>query len=145
MNSAPPEPGRAHLITDATGAQRLIGWTTDLGHRDGRPRLYLDLGAQHGNRHGVLHGGIIAMLLDSACGYAGARHLDPVALPELLTLSFTTQFLAPVAGGRVTALGTVTGGGRRTLFIAGELFDEDGRLAATSTGVYRPVAKETRK
>ena len=144
MNSVPPETGRDGLIVDATGAQRLVGWVTDIGHPDGRGRIYLDVGPQHANRHGVLHGGIIATMLGSACGYAGARRIDPEALPEMLSISFTTQFLAPVREGRATAIGMVTGGGRRTLFIAGDLYDSEGRLAATSTGVYRPVAKEKR-
>ena len=130
------------LITDATGAQRLVGWVTDVGHPGGA-RLTLTVGPQHGNRHGVLHGGIIAMLLDSASGYTGSRHIDPDSLPEMLTLSLTTQFLAPaLAGTTVHATGKVTGGGRRTLFIDGALRDEDGQLLATSTGVYKPVRQD---
>ena len=38
-----------------------------------------------------------------------------------------------------TANAQVTGGGKRTLFIAGELHDAGGRLIATSTGVYKQV------
>jgi len=128
------------LIIGETGAQRLVGWVTDVGQPDGLARLYLDVADQHTNRHGALHGGIIAMLLDSACGYAGALHLNRESLPNMLSLSFTTQYLAPGrAGQQVIARGDVTGGGRKTLFIAGELWDADGQLLATSTGVYKPV------
>ncbi len=81
------------------------------------------------------------MLLDSACGYTGSLHLDRAAMPQMMSLSFTTQFLAPCGRGRVMAIGRVTGGGRRTLFIDGELRDAEGRLVATGTGVYRPVAR----
>ena len=59
----------------------------------------------------------------------------------MLSISFTTQFVGPVSSGRVTAIGTVTGG-KRTLFIEGELRDEDGRLIATSSGVYKPARRE---
>ena len=41
--------------------------------------------------------------------------------------------------GRVTATGKVTGGGRNLMFLEGELHDEDGRLLATATGVYKKV------
>lgn len=139
MRSVPPDTASSRLIDGETGAQRLIGWITDVGQPDNRARLYLDVTPDHTNRHGVLHGGIIAMLLDSACGYTGSLHIDRDSLPQMLSLSFTTQFLAPGSGGSVVAMGQVTGGGRKTLFIAGELWDADGQLIATSTGVYKPV------
>lgn len=142
MRSVPPETASARLIDGETGAQRLIGWVTDVGQPDGRARLYLDVTPDHTNRHGALHGGIIAMLLDSACGYTGSLHIDPERLPQMLSLSFTTQYLAPASAGLVTAIGQVTGGGRRTLFISGELHDGAGRLIATSTGVYKPVRQK---
>lgn len=139
MPSVPPPDG---VIEGETGAQRLIGWTVELRKSSGA-RLVLDVEDRHANRHGVLHGGIIAMLLDSASGYAGAFHHDPEDLPQMLTLSFTTQFLAPVTEGqRVTATARVTGGGRSTLYLDAELRDAEGRLAATSTGVYRRVKRE---
>jgi uncharacterized protein (TIGR00369 family) len=142
LSSARPEIDEAGLIHGETGAQRLIGWTTDVGQPDGRARLSLDVGPQHSNRHGVLHGGIQAMMLDSACGYTGALHMDRETMPQMMSLSFTTQFLASAKPGRVMAIGRVTGGGRRTLFIEGELYDGEGDLVATSTGVYRPVPQK---
>ena len=63
----------------------------------------------------------------------------------MLSLSFTTQFLAPAHAGEVMAIGRVTGGGRSTLFVEGELRDADGRLIATSTGVYKRVPQESTK
>ncbi|MEC7257991.1 MAG: PaaI family thioesterase [Pseudomonadota bacterium] len=144
MNSAQPkENGR--LIDGETGAQKLVGWVTDVSHPDGRARLTLQVDDRHTNRHGVLHGGIIAMLLDSASGYTGSRHADDESLPPMLSLSFTTQFLAPAHAGEVMAIGRVTGGGRSTLFIEGELRDAEGRLIATSTGLYKRVPQEGSK
>jgi len=135
---APPD----RRIDGETGAQRLIGWVVEL-RADTGAQLVLNVGDQHTNRHGVLHGGIMAMLLDSASGYTGAFHFDPASLPQMLSLSFTTQFLAPVAAGQVvTARGQVTGGGRSTLYINAQLHDATGQLAATSTGVYRRVNRE---
>ena len=144
MNSAQPkDDGRR--IEGETGAQKLIGWVTDVSHPDGRARLTLQVDERHTNRHSVLHGGIIAMLLDSASGYTGSRHADDATLPPMLSLSFTTQFLAPAHAGEVMAIGRVTGGGRSTLFVEGELRDADGRLIATSTGVYKRVPQESTK
>ena len=140
MPSEPPEIDAAGLIHGETGAQNLIGWVTDVGQPDGRARLYLDVTDRHANRHGVLHGGIQAMLLDSACGYTGSLHLDRATMPQMMSLSFTTQFLAPCGQGRVMAIGRVTGGGKRTLFIESALWDAAETLVATGTGVYRQVA-----
>ncbi len=143
MSSALPEVTDEGLITGETGAQRLIGWVVDVGRSDGRARLTLEVGDQHTNRHKVLHGGIIAMLLDSACGYTGSLSLDREKLPQMLTLSFNTQYLAPAGPGKVVATGRVTGGGRKTMFIEGELHDANGVLVATSTGVYKTVRQES--
>ena len=129
----------AGLITDETGPQRLIGYVLDVGQADGRARCWLDLGPQHLNRHGVLHGGLISTLLDSASGATGSLRVDASGRAPFLTLSLTVQFLAPASAGRVTAIGQITGGGRSTLFIDGELRAEDDTLIATSTGVFKPV------
>ncbi|WP_233270656.1 PaaI family thioesterase [Chachezhania sediminis] len=117
----------------------------DISHPDGRARTHLDIGPQHLNRHGVLHGGIIAMILDNVCGVAGSLSVDASGKAPFLSLSMTTQFLAPALPGRVTAMGTIAGGGRSTLFIEGELRDAEGKLLATSSGVYKRVSQEKLK
>lgn len=139
MPSAAPPDG---VIEGETGAQQLIGWVVVL-HAGSGVRLVLDVEERHTNRHGMLHGGIMAMLLDSASGYTGSFHFDPETLPQMLSLSMTTQYLAPARQGeRVVATGRVTGGGRSTLFVTAELRNAAGTLVATSTGVYRRVNRE---
>ena len=57
------------LLADDSGAGGLIGYRSfDAG--DGIAACTLRLGPQHMNRLGVLHGGIVAMLLDNASGLA---------------------------------------------------------------------------
>lgn len=139
MPSVPPDPATG-LIRDETGAQSLIGYVVDLSAKDGRGRCYLDLGPQHGNRHGMLHGGIISCLLDNVMGYAASLSVDPEGQAKFLTISMTTQYLAAAKiGQRVTAEAQVTGGGRSTLFVESGLRDESGRLLATATGVFKRV------
>lgn len=135
MSSLPPEgPG---IIRDETGAQTLLGYVVDI--RSDEARCHLEIGPQHGNRHGGLHGGIIACMLDNAMGYAAALVFDPNGRPTVTTLSMTTNYVAPARGGRVTAQGTVSGGGKSTLYTNGELVDEEGRVLATATGVYKRI------
>ncbi|MGB0438940.1 MAG: PaaI family thioesterase [Paracoccaceae bacterium] len=129
-------------IRNETGTQRLLGYVIDVGHPDGRARCWLDLDARHLNRHGVLHGGIASMLLDSASGATGSLSVDPTGRAPFLTVSLTTQFIAPGMPGRVTAVGQFTGGGRSLQYISAELHHADGTLIATSNGVFKRVPQE---
>jgi acyl-coenzyme A thioesterase 13 len=68
--------------------------------------------------------------------------VDASGKAPFLTISMTTQFIAPGYPGRVCATGTVIGGGRSILYINGVLEHEDGTLIATSTGVFKRVPQE---
>ncbi len=130
-----------HLIRDETGTQTLIGYVVEVSDPE-HGKCWLDVGPQHTNRHGVLHGGIAAALLDNASGTTGSLSVNPTGRRPFLTISMTTQYLAPGMPGRVTATGRVTGGGRSLLYITAELVHEDGTLIATSTGVFKRVPEE---
>lgn len=136
-----PQPDEAYLIRDETGTQSLIGYVVDVSD-PAHGRCWLDVGPQHTNRHNVLHGGIASCLLDNASGTTGSLTVDGSGTAPFLTISLTTQFVGPGRPGRVTATGTVTGGGRSLLYITGELRHEDGTLIATSTGVFKRVPQE---
>lgn len=135
------EPDESQLIRDETGTQTLIGYVVDVS--DGvRGRCFLDVGPQHTNRHGVLHGGIAACLLDNASGTTGSLTVDPSGKAPFLTISMNTHYVAPGRQGRVVATGRVVGGGRSLLYIDAVLEHEDGTLIATSSGVFKRVPQE---
>jgi acyl-coenzyme A thioesterase 13 len=127
------------LIIAETGSQRTLGYVLDVAQPDRRARCWLDVTEKHLNRHNVLHGGLVSLLLDSAMGATGSLSVDPAGKAPFLTVSFTVQFLAPASPGRVTAIGRVTGGGASLLFAEGELTDEAGQTLATATGVFKRV------
>lgn len=129
----------AHLIVDETGTQRLVGYTLDVGQPDRRARCHLVVDGRHTNRHGVLHGGIAAMLLDSACGATASLTVDDSGRRPFLTISLNIDFVGAGRPGGVTATGRVVGGGRSLLFVAGELVHDDGTLIATASGVFKRV------
>lgn len=134
------------IIRDETGAQRLLGYTLDVGQGDGRARCHLRVGPEHTNRHGMLHGGIVATILDNAMGATGSLTRDPEGRHPFLTISLNTQYLAPARECEaLVAVGRITGGGRKLLFIEGELRAEDGRLVATATGVFKPVSQPAKE
>ncbi|MBP0482130.1 PaaI family thioesterase [Sagittula salina] len=125
-------------IRDETGTQRTLGYLIEIGHEDGTARCILDVSEAHVNRHDVLHGGLAATLLDNAMGATSSLTVDASGRTPFLTVSMTTQYLAPaLAGTRLTATARVTGGGRSLLFLASELRDSDRRLIATATGVFK--------
>jgi uncharacterized protein (TIGR00369 family) len=122
-----------------SGAQGLIGYTVDLTAPDGTARVILDMEPKHLNRNGTLHGGIHAMLLDAAAGFAASRLLADAAeeLVPVVTVSLTTAFTAAANSGRVEVRGRVTGGGYKIVHAEAELCDADGRLCSKGTGVFR--------
>ncbi len=137
MPSLPPE--QAGIIRDETGAQTLLGYVVDISAGDGTARCHLDIGVQHTNRHGGLHGGILSCMLDNAMGFAASLTGDAAGQTRFMTLSMTTQYLAPARAGRVTAVGEISGGGRSVVFAEGVVTAQDGTVIATSTGVYKRV------
>jgi len=137
LPSLPPEtPG---IIRDETGAQTLLGYVVDITAGDGTARCHLDIGPQHTNRHGGLHGGILSCMLDNAMGFAASLTGDAAGATRFTTISMTTQYLAPARVGRVTATGEVSGSGRSLVFTEGVVMDQDGMVIATASGVYKRV------
>ena len=138
LSFPPPEDG---IIRGGSGAQLSVDYVVDVGQPDGLGRAMLDVRDQHTNRNGMLHGGIIAMLLDAACGFTASMRLGGGdALTPLVTVQLNISFVGEVAKGqRVTATGHYTGGGRKIAHVYGELKDAEGRLLATATGVFRKI------
>src|SRR5262249_34261988 len=61
-------------------------------------------------QHGFLHAGIVATVLDSACGYAAFSLMPPGA--GVLSVEFKTNLLAPARGELFIARARVVRSGR---------------------------------
>ncbi len=128
------------IIRNETGVQRLLGYVLDVGQGDGRARCHLEITEEHGNRHGMLHGGVTTAMLDNAMGATASLSIDETGLMPCMTISMTVNFLAPARPGQMLiATGRRTGGGRATIFVEGVVEAEDGSVIATASGVFRPV------
>ncbi|MCC2689651.1 MAG: phenylacetic acid degradation protein [Rhizobiaceae bacterium] len=92
-------------------------------------------------QHGYLHAGVIAMALDSACGYAAFSMMPPDA--GVLTIEFKVNLLAPGRGDRFLFRGSVTKPGRTIVVADGQAYgmaaDGEARLIATMTGTMMTV------
>lgn len=119
-----------------TGFQELMGYRlTDW--REDLAILELALGERHLNRSGVIHGGVLMSLLDTACGYAGCFCPEPGRVRRAMTLSLTANFVAQVKGGILTAVGRKRPGGGRIFFCDGEISDEGHTVVAVGVATFR--------
>ncbi|HYF88046.1 PaaI family thioesterase [Azospirillum sp.] len=95
---------------------------------------------RHTNRQGILQGGVLATMLDAACGYAGLHDGTGVTEGQAVTLSLMVNYLARVEDGRLRAVGTAVGGGRRIYFANGLVYAADGSVVATAQGSFKRMA-----
>lgn len=123
-----------------TPFQRYLGWRV-LRWEPDLCELALDLEPQHLNRTGIVHGGVVMTLLDTASGLA-AGHAPNASQPRpTVTISLTCNFIAPSRAGRLVALGRVEGGGGRVVSTSASLRAADGSLLATAVGSFRRFAR----
>lgn len=88
---------------------------------------------------GHLHAGMIAALLDTACGFAAAS-----AVGNVTASHFSMNCLRPAVGRRFIAKGVTIRTGRRQIFAKADLFAEDEQgtstLVATGETIMVPIA-----
>jgi uncharacterized protein (TIGR00369 family) len=94
----------------------------------GLVEVALPFRAELTQQKGYVHGGIIGMIADSACGYA-AYSLMP-ASASLVTVEYKINILAPGVGDLV-ARGEVVKPGRTLTVARAEVYAKDGRHVAT--------------
>ncbi|WP_448107905.1 PaaI family thioesterase [Pseudomonas azerbaijanoccidentalis] len=114
---------------------RLARWSPD------EVEFRLVIAERHRNLQGVLHGGLIATLMDVACGYAGLY--VPEGEPERhgVTVMLNIAYLEPSLEGDVQALGRVRRSGQNLYFAEAELRSEQGLVLATAQGTFKRTGK----
>lgn len=122
--------------TEQWGFQRLLGmriakWVENYAE------VELTIGEQHLNRSGMVHGGVLTALLDTALSLSGLYSPNSSQAPKGMTLSLSTTFVAPARRGVLRAVGQCRGGGRSTFMASGEVLDADGTLVAMGEGAFR--------
>jgi uncharacterized protein (TIGR00369 family) len=105
--------------------------------RDGYARIGLILERKHLNRSGVVHGGVLATLLDHTGGFCGLYCTVPGNRRYGMTLSLTTNYVGQSAGGRLFAIGERVSGGGRIYHSRTEVRTDGDLVVATGSGVYR--------
>ena len=84
---------------------------------------------------GVVHGGVIATMIDTVVvPPVGGGYDEP---RQLFTIDIQLRFLAPIIDDDIVAEGWVVQRGRSIVFCNAEVFSGSGALAATGTLVYK--------
>jgi uncharacterized protein (TIGR00369 family) len=107
--------------------------------RKGWSRVELVVLPQHLRSFGIVHGGVLATLLDSAMGMAASTLAS--SSHGVVTVQLNANFVRPAREGEtLVATGEVKHAGRRTAVTFGEIYTAAGVLVASgsATFMHRP-------
>lgn len=93
--------------------------------------VVMDLDHCHLQPYGIVHGGVIATLIDTATFWAGFLSLPETA--GLVNVDLKLNYLKSVVKGRLTAEGYCMRPGRTISYAEARVLDEDGELIAHGT------------
>lgn len=112
---------------------RLLGIEID-SIEEGRAVLSVEVRQELKQLQGIMHGGAIATLIDTAVAFA----ILGVAEPEdrFSTIEMKVNYLSAIREGRVRAEARVIRAGRRVIVAECDVFDDKGRLAAKGLLTY---------
>lgn len=97
------------------------------------PQNEIQIGPQHFNPYGVVHGGVIYSLADTSMGAVIAPQLADHE--RTATIEIKINYLAPVRDGAIRAETTLVNRGRRVAVLEADVFNGD-RLVAKALGSF---------
>lgn len=110
---------------------------------DGECEIRLPVRSEHLNPGGIVHGGVIATILDAAIGLALRTRLG--AGSQHVTLNLDVHYLGMAREGTLVARGAAVHSGSRTGFGEATLRDDAGRLVAKGSATFMIVTGRTPK
>jgi uncharacterized protein (TIGR00369 family) len=129
----PEELERLRELFSRAPFARLLGLEF-VGAERGSAAFAMDAREELKRMGGILHGGAVVSLLDTAAACAVHTILEPGA--HTVTVDLTVHFLRPFGSGRLQARARVLRAGRRIAFLSVEATDPAGVLIATATTTY---------
>jgi len=94
-------------------------------------RIVIDLDERHLQPFGIVHGGVIATIIDTATFWAGFLRLPEEA--GLVNIDLKLNYLKSVAGGRLRAEGRCLRAGRQISYAEASVYDARDELIAHGT------------
>jgi acyl-CoA thioesterase len=90
------------------------------------------------NPNGVVHGGVLFTMVDTAMGKATLSVID--AGQRCASVEVQLRFLRPVVAGHLEAVARVIQAGRKIIHLEAQIRDGQGTLVATGTGTFVVIA-----
>lgn len=129
-------PERERLIRekfDTNHFPRLLGIEID-SIEEGRAVLSVEVRKELKQLQGVMHGGAIASLIDTAVAFAIIGASEPE--DRFTTVEMKINYLSAIREGRVIAEARLLRDGRRIIVAECDVFDDKGRMAAKGLLTY---------
>lgn len=124
---------RLHEAVARIPYARLLGIEL-IGAERGAATLALNVRDELTRMEGIMHGGAVASLLDTAAAFAVITLLEPGQ--RTVTVDLTIHYLRPVTRGQVRAHARVLRDGRRLVIVSIEVRDQLDALTATAITTY---------
>ena len=102
---------------------------------DGEIAICLDVRDELKQYHGVVHGGAIASLIDTASAFAILAVLQEHE--KVTTTDLTIHYLRPVTSGRMVAHAKIVRAGRRRFVVSVEVQNNGDLMATALTGYIK--------
>ena len=102
--------------------------------RNGEANIWLEVRDELKQNQGVVHGGAVASLIDTAAAFAVVTKLEPG--DRVTTTDLTIHYLRPITKGRLTATARVIRSGRRLFVLSIEVWNDARGLVATAVTSY---------
>jgi len=127
---------------DTPSSYRNVGFFQHVGlemtHSEaGRVTGRLDVGAQHLNRAGFVHGGVLCTLIDFAACAAGLHSRPGEPQRYAVTIALTTNFTKAASQGILTVEGKIITAATRTYTAEARVMDSAGDPVAHGIGTFQ--------
>ena len=100
----------------------------------GEATIHLTVRDELKQNQGVVHGGAVASLIDTASAFAVLTHIE--IHERVTTTDLTIHYLRPITEGRMAATARIVRGGRRLFVLSVEVRNDRDVLVATAVTTY---------
>jgi uncharacterized protein (TIGR00369 family) len=136
MNDDALDPARVARAREAFASvpyAKLLG--LELGEVSrGDVSIHLEVRDELKQNQGVVHGGAVASLIDTAAAFAVLTRLE--IGERVTTTDLTIHYLRPTTAGRLTARARIVRGGRRLFVLSVDVTSDQEILVATAVTSY---------
>lgn len=111
-----------------------------VGCWDGQAEITMEVRSEMTQHHGFAHGAIVGLMADNACAWAASS-----AVGDVVTSSYTINFLAPAKGDRIRSKGYVVKAGKRQVVVRADVWSEGSNtepvLVAVAQATVVPIGR----